>query len=100
VLGVGVDWAEDYLNEALGQPGEGVIGQFRIGPGLAGVASLVARCLELEPDPAEVRVVLETQPGLLVETLADVRFTVLLVNPDLVARRHCPTKKKDDAEDA
>jgi Transposase/Transposase IS116/IS110/IS902 family len=100
VLGVGVDWAESFHDVALGRPGEGVIEQFRIEHGQAGVARLTARCLELEPDPAEVRVVLETRHGLLVEALADAGFTVLPVNPDLVARRRGPAKKKDDAEDA
>ncbi len=85
---------------AIGRPGEGVMEQFRIEHGPAGVARLVARCLELEPDPAEVRVVLETRHGLLVEALLDAGFTVLPVNPDLVARRRGPAKKKDDAEDA
>jgi hypothetical protein len=83
---------------ALGVPGKGVTGQFRIDHGPAGVARLVARCAELEPDPAEVRVVLETRHGLLVEALADAGFTVLPVNPDLVARRRGPAKKKDDSE--
>lgn len=100
MLGVGVDWAESFHDVALGRPGEGVIEQFRIEHGPAGVTRLVARCLELEPDPAEVRVVLETRHGLLVEALADAGFTVLPVNPDLVARRRGPAKKKDDAEDA
>jgi hypothetical protein len=100
VLGVGVDWAESFHDVALGRPGEGVIEQFRIEHGPAGVQRLVARCLELEPDPAEVRAVLETRHGLLVEALADAGFTVLPVNPDLVARRRGPAKKKDDAEDA
>jgi transposase len=100
VLGVGLDWAEDYHDVALGLPGKGVIEQFRIDHGPAGVAELVARCLVLEPDPAEVRVVLETRHGLLVEALVDAGFTVLPVNPDLVARRRGPAKKKDDAEDA
>ena len=44
--------------------------------------------------------VLETRHGLLVEALVDAGFTVLPVNPDLVARRRGPAKKKDDAEDA
>jgi transposase len=100
VLGVGLDWAEDHHDVALGLPGKGVIEQFRIEHGPAGVADLVARCLALEPDPAEVRVVLETRHGLLVEALVDAGFTVLPVNPDLVARRRGPAKKKDDAEDA
>jgi transposase len=100
VLGVGLDWAEDYHDVALGLPGKGVIEQFRIDHGLAGVDRLVARCLALEPDPAEVRVVLETRHGLLVEALIDAGFTVFPVNPDLVARRRGPARKKDDAEDA
>jgi Transposase/Transposase IS116/IS110/IS902 family len=100
VLGVGVDWAEAFHDVAVGVPGKGVTDQFRIDHGPAGVARLVARCLELEPDPAEVRVVLETRHGLLVEALIDAGFTVLPVNPDLVARRRGPAKKKDDAEDA
>jgi transposase len=100
VLGVGLDWAEEFHDVALGLPGKGVIEQFRIEHGPAGVHRLIARCLALEPDPAEVRVVLETRHGLLVEALADAGFTVLPVNPDLVARRRGPAKKKDDAEDA
>jgi hypothetical protein len=100
VLGVGVDWAESFHDVAIGRPGEGVIAQFRIDHGPAGVARLVARCLELESDPAGVRVVLETRHGLLVEALVDAGFTVLPVNPDLVARRRGPAKKKDDAGDA
>ena len=100
MLGAGVDWAELFHDVAIGRPGEGVIAQFRIEHGPAGVQRLVARCLELEPDPAGVRVVLETRHGLLVEALADAGFTVLPVNPDLVARRRGPAKKKDDAEDA
>ena len=100
MLGVGVDWAESFHDVAVGVPGRGVIEQFRIEHSPAGVARLIARCLEREPDPAEVRVVLETRHGLLVEALADAGFSVLPVNPDLVARRRGPAKKKDDAEDA
>lgn len=100
MLGVGIDWAESFHDVALGIPGRGVTEQFRIEHGQAGVQRLVARCLELEPDPAEVRVVLETRHGLLVEALVDAGFTVLPVNPDLVARRRGPAKKKDDSEDA
>ena len=100
MLGVGVDWAESFHDVALGRPGTGVVEQFRIDHGPAGVGRLVARCLELEPDPAEVRIVLETRHGLLVEALVDAGFTVLPVNPDLVARRRGPARKKDDAEEA
>jgi transposase len=42
----------------------------------------------------------ETRHGLLVERLLDAGYTVLPVNPDLVARRRGPARKKDDTEDA
>ena len=95
-----MDWAEEFHLVALGRPGEGVI---EVVPGRARARRgrrLVARIAELEPDPAEVRVVLETRHGMLVEALLDAGFTVLPVNPDLVARRRGPARKKDDAEDA
>ena len=100
MLGVGIDWAEEFHDIALGTPEKGVIEQFRIEHGPAGVERLIGRCLALEPDPAEVRVVIETRHGLLVEALLDAGFTLVPVNPDLVARRRGPARKKDDAEDA
>lgn len=100
MLGVGIDWAEEFHDVALGTQEKGVIAQFRIDHNPSGVHGLITRCLELEPDPAEVRVVLETRHGLLVEALTDAGFTVVPVNPDLVARRRGPARKKDDAEDA
>jgi transposase len=100
LLGVGIDWAESFHDVAFGRPGDGIIDQFRIDHTAAGVERLIARCLELETDPADVRVVLETRHGVLVEALTDAGFTVLPVNPDLVARRRGPARKKDDAEDA
>src|SRR6266511_307243 len=66
----------------------------------AAVQALLAHIATLEPDPAEVRVVIETRHGLLVERLTDAGFTILPVNPDLIARRRGPARKKDDAEDA
>jgi transposase len=100
VLGVGIDWAEAFHLVALGRPGEGVIQLRRVEHTPAAVAGLLAHIATLEPDPAEVRVVLETRHGTLVERLTDAGFTVLPVNPDLVARRRGPARKKDDAEDA
>lgn len=100
MLGIGIDWAEEFHDIALGTQEKGVVEQFRIDHGPSGVAALIERALTLEPDPAEVRVVLETRHGLLVEALIDAGFTVLPVNPDVVARRRGPAKKKDDAEDA
>jgi transposase len=100
MLGVGIDWAEEFHLVALGRPAEGVFEIARVEHHPQAVTELVARVRRLEPDPAEVRVVIETRHGLLIEALLDAGFTVLPVNPDLVARRRGPAKKKDDAEDA
>jgi hypothetical protein len=100
LLGVGIDWAEEFHLVALGRPGDGVFEIFRVEHRPDSVADLVARLAALEPDPAEIRVVLETRHGTLVEALVDAGYVVVPVNPDLVARRRGPAKKKDDAEDA
>ena len=90
MLGVGVDWSEQFHLVALGRPEEGVVERRRVEHTPAAVAGLVARIAVLEPDPAQVRVVIETRHGLLVEALLDAGFTVLPVNPDLIARRRGP----------
>jgi transposase len=100
VLGVGIDWAEAFHLVALGHPDRGVIQLRRVEHTPAALDQLIAQIAALEPDPAEVRVVLETRHGLLVERLLDAGYVVLPVNPDLVARRRGPARKKDDAEDA
>jgi transposase len=100
VLGVGIDWAEEFHVVALGSPAEGVIEVVRVEHCPQAVSALVARIAGLEPDPAGVRVVIETRHGLLVEALVAAGYTVLPVNPELVSRRRGPARKKDDAEDA
>ena len=100
MLAVGIDWSEQFHLVALGRPGEGVFEMRRIEHSPKAVDALVERIAALEPDPSEVRVVLESQHGLLVERLVDAGYVVVPVNPDLVARRRGPAKKKDDAEDA
>lgn len=100
MLAVGIDWSEEFHLVALGRPGEGVFEVGRVEHLPRAVDALCARIAALEPDPAEVRVVLESRHGLLVERLLDAGYVVVPVNPDLVARRRGPAKKKDDAEDA
>jgi transposase len=100
VLGVGIDWAEEANQVALGRPGEGIVQEFAIAHRPEAVARLIERIGELEPDPAEVRVALETKHGHLVEALLQAGYAVVPVNPDLVARRRGPARKKDDPEDA
>src|SRR6266498_4390263 len=98
-------WCWDRLGRGVppggpGLPRGGVIQIRRVEHTPAAVQGLLADIARLEPDAAEVRVVLETRHGVLVERLVDAGFVVLPVNPDLVARRRGPAKKKDDAEDA
>lgn len=100
MLGVGIDWAEEVHVAALGRPGDGVFDVVPVPHTPEGVDALIKRLVGLEPDAAQVRVVIETRHGLLVERLVDAGFTVLPVNPDLVARRRGPARKKDDVEDA
>ena len=100
MLGVGIDWAEEFHLVALGRPGEGVIEVVRVGQRPRAVDALVDKVAALERDPAQVRVVIETRHGLLVDRLVDAGFVVVPVNPDLISRRRGPAKKKDDAEDA
>lgn len=100
MLGVGIDWAEEFHLVALGRPGEGVFDIARVEHDPTSIDALIARIAALEPDAAEVRVVLETSYGMLVERLVDAGYAVVPVNPDLVARRRGPAKKKDDSEDA
>ncbi len=100
MLGVGVDWAEQFHLVALGRPETGVFEVTRVEHTPKAVAALLTRIVGLEPDPAEVRVVIETSHGVLVEQMLDAGFTVVPVNPDLIARRRGPARKKDDAEDA
>lgn len=100
MLGVGIDWAEDAHAVALGAPDSGVFEIATVAHTPAAVDTLIGRIATLEPDPAEVRVVLETRHGLLVEKLIDAGYTVAPVNPDLIARRRGPANKKDDPEDA
>lgn len=100
MLGVGIDWSEEFHLVALGRPGEGVIEVVRVEHRPKAIDALIARITKLEPDPAEVRVVIEARHGVLVERLVDSGYVVVPVNPDLVARRRGPAKKKDDTEDA
>jgi transposase len=100
LLGVGIDWAEEFHVVALGRPGEGVFEISRVTHSAAAIDALVAKVATLEPDAAEVRVVIETHHGLLVERLMDAGYVVVPVNPELIAKRRGPARKKDDAEDA
>jgi transposase len=94
VLGIGIDWAETFHVVALGRPGDAVIEVLGVEHATTAVEALIHKIHQLEPDPSEVRVVIETRHGLLVERLLDAGFVVVPVNPDLIARRRGPARKK------
>src|SRR3990170_8960330 len=62
VLAVGIDWSEEFHLVALGKPSEGVFEVRRVEHSPKAVDALCARIAALEPDPAQVRVVLEAPP--------------------------------------
>ncbi len=100
MLGVGIDWSEEFHLVALGTPEEGITEAARVAHTPKAIEALVAKIAALEPDPAEVRVVIESRHGMLVERLLEAGYVVVPVNPHMVAKRRGPAKKKDDAEDA
>ena len=61
MLGVGIDWAEEFHVVALGRPGEGVIEVVRVEHRPQAVSALVARIAGLEANHAEGRVVIENR---------------------------------------
>ncbi len=90
MLAVGIDWSEEFHLVALGRPGEGVFEVRRVEHSPKAVDALVERIAQLEPDPAEVRVVLEARHGLLVERLLEAGYTVVPVNPRRTAALPAP----------
>jgi hypothetical protein len=90
---LGIDWAEAFHLVALGRPRPGGDAGHPGGAHANSGRGADGADRGLEPDPAEVRVVLETRHGVLVERLVEAGYTVLPVNPDLIARRRGPAAK-------
>jgi 2-keto-3-deoxy-L-rhamnonate aldolase RhmA len=86
VLGVGIDWAEAFHLVALGHPDQGVIQVLGVEHSPAAVDQLLAQIAALEPDPAEVRVVIQTRHGLLVERLLDAELRAIARDDERAAR--------------
>ncbi len=103
MLLVGIDWAEsEHAACLLSEQGQ-VQRRLRIGHDVAGVDRLIATIAELEPDPGEVLVAIETAHGLLVAALLEAGFTVYAVNPKSVERYRTRTRvsrAKTDPADA
>src|SRR3972149_6371547 len=63
MLGIGIDFAEEFHLVALGRPGEGVVEVVRVDHTPAALEALVTRLGGPQPDPAAVRGVLEANNG-------------------------------------
>jgi transposase len=103
MLLVGIDWAETEHAACLLSPVGRVLRRLRIGHDVAGVERLTAAIGELEPDPGEVLVAIETAQGLLVSALLEAGFTVYAINPKAVERYRTRTRvsrAKTDPADA
>ena len=70
MLGVGIDWAEQF-HLVAGRPENGVFEVTWVEHTPVAVTALMTRIVGLEPDPAKVRVVIETSHGVLVEQVLD-----------------------------
>lgn len=103
MLLIGIDWAEtEHAVCLLSARGE-VLRRLRIGHDVAGVDRLVGVIGELEPDPGDVLVAIETAHGLLVSALLDAGYTVYAINPKSVERYRSRTRvsrAKTDPADA
>lgn len=103
MLLVGIDWAESEHAACLLSPEGRVLRRLRIGHDVAGVERLLSAIGELEREPSEVLVAIETAHGLLVSALLDAGFTVYAINPKSVERYRARTRvsrAKTDPADA
>jgi hypothetical protein len=85
VLGVGIDWAEEFHLVALGSPGEGVIEVLRVEHRPEAVSALVERIAGMEADPAEVRVARFVRNDRLTDALMAQAFASLSASPGVRA---------------
>jgi hypothetical protein len=108
VLFIGDDWAEGHHDVVVQDDAGKTLARRRLPEGADGIArfhEMVASCLgeDAEPDPAQVIVVIETDRGPWVKTLAAAGYRVYPANPEQAAR-HKETiampGKKDDFFDA
>jgi Transposase/Transposase IS116/IS110/IS902 family len=108
LLFIGDDWAEGHHDVVVHDDAGKTLARRRLAEGADGIArfhELVASCWgeEGEPDPAQVVVVIETDRGPWVKTLAAAGYRVYPANPKQAARHKetiAVSGKKDDFFDA
>ena len=106
MLFIGDDWAEDHHDiEVQDEPGR-VLARARLPEGIAGITrlhALIGQFADLDIEPSEVAVGIETDRGLWVTALCAAGYTVYAINPRQVARyreRHGTSGAKSDKADA
>ncbi|MCA1708202.1 MAG: IS110 family transposase [Actinobacteria bacterium] len=100
---VGVDWSEDHHDiDIRGDDGRQLAAR-RVKHGVAGVAELHELIATYVDEPSEVKVGIETDRGLIVQTLVAAGYEVFAINPRIADRyrdRHALSGAKSDALDA
>jgi hypothetical protein len=103
VICVGIDWAEEHHDVTVMETEGRVLGRARVAEGLHGVGQLHALVGEHADEPAEVAIGIETDRGLLVESLVAAGYQVYAVNPKAADRyrdRHAVSGAKSDSGDS
>jgi transposase len=100
---LGIDWGEAHHDLCLLDQDGMVLAARRIPDGLAGVGELHALVAAHAKDPTQVAVGIETDRGLLVESLLAAGYQMYAVNPHTVSHyrdRHGSSRAKSDRGDA
>ena len=106
MLFVGDDWAEEHHDVELQDEAGRRLGKAKLGEGIAGIArlhELIAEHLDLDAEPDQVVIGIETDRGPWVQALLAAGYQVYAINPLQVARyreRHSVSGAKSDAADA
>ena len=103
MLNCGVDWASDHHDVCIVDADGAVRWRKRIGHDPEGIDQLRAAIADLEPDPTQVAVAVETSHGLLVSALVEAGYVVYPINPKAAERfrdRRKPSGGKNDRLDA
>jgi transposase len=106
LLFVGDDWAEAHHDVELQDEAGRRLGKAKLGEGIAGIVrlhELIAEHLDLDAEPDQVVVGIETDRGPWVQALLAAGYQVYAINPLQVARyreRHSVSGAKSDAADA
>ena len=106
MLFVGDDWAEDHHDIEVQDEQGRVLARARLPEGIAGITrlhALIGQFADLDIEPGQVAIGIETDRGLWVTALRAAGYTVYAINPRQVARyreRHGTSGAKSDKADA